>query len=187
MREMIGQVLFLQGGGSGAYEADRLLAADLKACLGSEYAVAYPKMPDEDKPVYEAWAAQITAWLAEVRGEAVLAGHSLGASFLIKYMAEQQPDRPIAGMFLLAPPFWGAEDWEVDEYVVRDELFAGLARVRRLFFYHSRDDRWVPYSHLDRYAGKLPHAVLRRYDGLGHQFDNDLSEVARDIRSVCAP
>jgi len=32
------------------------------------------------------------------------------------------------------------------------------------------------------YAAKLPRATIREFDGRGHQFNNDLSEVAADIR-----
>jgi hypothetical protein len=32
------------------------------------------------------------------------------------------------------------------------------------------------------YAAKLPQATIRVFDGRGHQFGNDLAEVAEDIR-----
>jgi hypothetical protein len=34
------------------------------------------------------------------------------------------------------------------------------------------------------YAEKLPKAVIREFDGRGHQFNNDMSEVAQDIKSL---
>jgi hypothetical protein len=39
----------------------------------------------------------------------------------------------------------------------------------------------VPFAHLALYAQKLPQATLREFDRRGHQFQNDLSEVAADI------
>ena len=42
------QVLFIQGGGKGAHEADNKLAVSLQDALGDEYNVVYPKMPEED-------------------------------------------------------------------------------------------------------------------------------------------
>ncbi len=38
-------VLFIRGGGQGAYEADALLAESLQEELGSTYDVRYPTMP----------------------------------------------------------------------------------------------------------------------------------------------
>jgi hypothetical protein len=50
-----------------------------------------------------------------------------------------------------------------------------------MFFYHSRDDGSVPYVHLALYKEKPPRAIVHEFDGRGHQFDDDLSEVAQDI------
>ena len=40
-------VLFVQGGGQGAYNEDAALAASLERALGGEYEVHFPRMPDE--------------------------------------------------------------------------------------------------------------------------------------------
>ena len=53
-----------------------------------------------------------------------------------------------------------------------------------MFFYHSRDDELVPFGHLALYAEKVPHARFRAFYGRGHQFDDDLSEVAHDIEGL---
>jgi hypothetical protein len=42
----------------------------------------------------------------------------------------------------------------------------------------------VPFSHLSLYAEAIPQAIVREYDGRGHQFRNDLSEVAVDIAGL---
>ena len=56
-------------------------------------------------------------------------------------------------------------------------------RMREYFFYHSRDDETVPFAHLALYAQKFPQATIRELNGRGHQLNNDLSEVAEDIKS----
>jgi len=53
-----------------------------------------------------------------------------------------------------------------------------------IFLYHSRDDEIVPFAHMAIYAKKLPQATIRKFNGRGHQFNNDLSEVAKDITSL---
>jgi uncharacterized protein len=50
-----GHVLFVHGGGEGAHEEDRKMAASLQDVLGTSYDVRCPKMPNEDRPEYEAW------------------------------------------------------------------------------------------------------------------------------------
>jgi pimeloyl-ACP methyl ester carboxylesterase len=53
-----------------------------------------------------------------------------------------------------------------------------------IFLYHSRDDEWVPFAHLAMFAERIPQAIIREFDGRGHQFNNDLSEVAEDIKGL---
>src|SRR5215211_5140419 len=149
------------------------------------YEVQCPKMPDdEDSPQYAAWRDRIASELAELGGEVSLVGHSQGASILLKYISEERTATPIAGMFLVAAPYWGVEDWDIDEYVLQEDFASKLPEGLPMFFYHSRDDEWVPFAHLALYAEKVPHARFRVFDGRGHQFDEDLSEVAHDIEGL---
>ncbi len=180
---MTKHVLFIHGGGAGAYEADKKLAKNLQGELGADYRVQYPQMPNEDRPEYELWKGQIAEELAALDGEVILVGHSLGASVLLKYLSEERLKRPALALFLLAAPYWGAEDWQVSEYALREDFASRLPELP-VFFYHSRDDAIVPFAHLDLYKKKLPQAAIRVLDGRGHQFDDDLSDVAADIRGL---
>ena len=175
------RVLFIHGGGEGAYEEDRKLAASLQDALGAVYDVRCPQMPDEDRPEYGAWRDRISQELAALSGEVILVGHSLGGSILLKYLSEEEAAKPVAGLFLVAAPYWGVEDWEVGEYALQEDFASKLLRGLPVFLYHSRDDGTVPFAHLALYAEKLPQATVQEFDGRGHQFDDDLSEVARDI------
>jgi len=174
-------VLFIHG--AGGYEEDKKMAANLRDVLGTAYEVRYPKMPDEDSPEYEAWKNQIAKELAAMDGEAILVGHSLGASVLLKYLSEERVEKPVAGLFLIATPYWRAEGWQL-EYALQEDFASKLPEGLPVFFYHSRDDEWVPFDHLALYAENLPRATVREFDGRGHQFNNDLSEVARDIQRL---
>ena len=178
------QVLFIQGGGAGAYEADGKLAAYLRDALGAEYNVLYPKMPNEERPEYEAWKAQISKEHAAVDGQVILVGHSLGGSILLKYLSEENVEEPIAGIFLIATPYWGPEDWQVDEYILHEGFASQLPKVPLIFFYHSRDDEVVPFAHLALYAEKLPQATVRELDGRGHLFNAGFPELVDDIKSL---
>jgi hypothetical protein len=178
------QVLFIHGGGQGAHEEDKKMAANLWDALGVAYTVRCPQMPNEDRPEYGAWKKQIAKEITALDGEVILVGHSLGGSILLEYVSEEQVEKPIAGIFLIAPPYWGSEDWEVGEYELRKDFESKLPEGLPVFFYHSRDDEWVPFAHLALYTAKLPRATIHELNGRGHQFNDDLSEVARDIRRL---
>jgi uncharacterized protein len=175
-------VLLIQGAGEDAYEEDEKLAASLRDALGDAYDVRYPKMPVS--PEYESWKEQIASELAALDGDVILVGHSLGASVLLKYLSEEKVEKPVSGLFLVASPYWGAEDWEVSEYALQDGFASRLPRELPVFLYHSRDDDVVPFAHLEMYTNKLAQATVHEFDGRGHQFNDDLSEVARDIQGL---
>ena len=181
------QVLFIHGAGEGAYAEDKQLAASLQRALGPEYDVHCPAMPDEENAPYALWRRQIEQELAVMPGPVVLSGHSIGASILMKYLSENEVPQPLAGIFLLATAFWGGDGWRYEGYE-KLALPAGFAaRIPQgtpLFLYHGRDDEVVPFAHLALFAEQLPQATVRALDGRGHQFNNDLSEVAADIRRL---
>ncbi len=176
-------VLFIQGGGEGAYAADKKLAASLQEWLGSAYQVHYPMMPNEADPEYEAYKTQIAKELTSLDGPTALVGHSMGGTVLLRYLTEEKVEKPIAGIFLVATPYWTAEDW-FDEHKLHKNLASPSHKTPPIFFYHSRDDHVVPFAHLAMYAAKLPQVTLHEFDGRGHQFNDDLSEVAADILSL---
>jgi serine hydrolase len=179
------QILFIQGGGAGAHKADGLLVAALRRAVGSAYDLRYPTMPHESDPDYQRWRTSIGKELAALADGAIIIGHSLGASFLLKYFSEEKVGKIIAGLFLIATPYWGARGWRYEGYervALREDFAAKLPRGTPVFLYHGRDDEIVPFAHLALYAEKLPQAVVRELDGCGHQLNNDLSEVAADIK-----
>lgn len=173
--ERMKQVLFIHGGGQGAYEEDEKLVANLRDVLGTGYDVQYPKMPHEDRPDYEAWSTQITTEFAALDDEVILVGHSVGGSILLQYLSEEMVEQPVAGLFLLAPPYWDA---------VENNIAAKFSHEIPLFVYHGRDDEVIPFEHLALYAEQLPQATIHEFDGRGHQFNNDLSAVAQDIKKL---
>jgi len=124
--QMKRQILFIQGGGSGAHKVDGELVAHLRSTLGASYEVRYPTMPKERDPDYKRWKGQIRKELAALEGDVILVGHSLGGSFLLKNLSEEKTEATIAGLFLIATPYWGGDGWRYEgfEAVALPEDFA---------------------------------------------------------------
>jgi hypothetical protein len=110
------QILFIQGGGEGAHKADESLVAYVRGALGAAYEVRYPTMPNEKIPDYQLWQARIRKELTVVAGDAILIAHSLGGSFLLKYLSEEEAETIIRGIFLIAVPYWGGNGWRYEGY-----------------------------------------------------------------------
>jgi serine hydrolase len=182
-------VLFIQGTGQGAHEEDKALVESLMAALGPEYVVHYPVMPNDGDAPYTQWKQHIESALASIPGPVILVGHSVGASVLMKRVSESKVEQPIAGMFLLATPFWGGDGWLYEGYedlALPHGFAARLPQGVSIFLYHCRDDATVPFAHLALYAHVLPRATVRARAAGGHQLNNDLSEVAQDIKTLPA-
>lgn len=179
--------LFIQGAGQGAYAADEKLVASLRQLLGPAYAIQYPAMPHEDDADYALWRVRIASELAAVNDRGLLLGHSVGASMLLKFLAETAVERTIGGIFLLAAPFWGGDGWRYEGFTrlaLPEGFAARLPEGVPVSLHHSRDNEIVPFAHLGLYARSMPRATLRALDGRRHQLNNDLSEVAGDIRGL---
>jgi predicted alpha/beta hydrolase family esterase len=179
-------VLFIQGAGDKRDpEGSAGLIAYLEERLGSGYQVRAPDMPDPEHPKYEAWGRAIDEELARLDDDALLVGHSLGGSMLLKSLAcRPASHRPVAGLFLVSTPFWGkSEDWML-EYALPDDFPSRLPPIGRTFLYHSRDDAEVPFAQLGQYEEKLPEATVRPVDGGEHSFTRGLPVLVDDLRAL---
>ncbi len=128
-------------------------------------------MPAPDEPAFDPWRERLEPELRTLENGALLVGHSLGGSVLLKVLAEGGGFPRIGGLFLVAAPFWGARGWTLDEFVLREGFADQLPEIPRVFVYHSRDDDTVPFSHLELYARALPQATARPLDEFGHLFE----------------
>ncbi len=120
-------------------------------------------MPNEEDADYETWKSVILQELADMGAGAVLVGHSIGASVLVRMLADQGPWPAIAGVFLIAGPFWHDHAfWRWDEAALPDDAADRYPQNVPLFLYHGESDEFVPVSHLDMYARSLPQGIVRR-------------------------
>jgi predicted alpha/beta hydrolase family esterase len=177
------QVLFIQGGGNGGYEADAKLAS-LQKALGKDYELNYPRMQTDEAAPDFGWLKQIGKEIGKLKDDVILVAHSFGASLLLKYLSENKVSKKIAGIFLMSVPFWsGKEDW-VQGLKLQEDFAGSLPKNSRIFFYHCRDDEEVSFDHLASYRHKLPVATFREIESGGHQLSNNLNLVAKDIKDL---
>jgi hypothetical protein len=176
------QILFIQGGGEGVHdEWDDKLFDDLRRGLGDGHEVRYPRMPGEDDPSCARWSAAIRREMAALNEGALVAGHSVGGTIMIHAIAEQPPERKLAGIVLIAAPFVGEGGWPGGDFRLPGDLGARLPQDVPVHIFHGLDDETAPPSHADLYARAIPQAQVHRLPGRNHQLNNDLSEVAQAI------
>jgi hypothetical protein len=179
-------LLFIQGGGGHSVhdEWDNQLVESLGEKLGPAYTIRYPRMPNEDDPEFASWQKTIRDEFETLDDTAVLAGHSIGATILLHTLADHPPTRPPAGIFLISMPFIGSGGWPSDEIPSDTELGTKLPARVPVYLYQGGADETVPVTHVKLYAEAIPQAIVRSLPGRDHQLDNDMSEVAADIRAL---
>lgn len=182
---MTKQVLFIQGGGEAVHdEWDNKLVASLERELGPEYEIRYPSMPNEADPNYALWKAALKKEFASLSDAAILVGHSVGATILINVLAEEPSGSAPSGIFLISAPFVGKGGWPSEDIKPISDLGARLHKRSRIYLYHGNEDDTAPFGHVDLYEKAIPQAIVRRLAGRDHQLNQDMSEVAADIRQL---
>jgi pimeloyl-ACP methyl ester carboxylesterase len=112
----------------------------------------------------------------------------VGGPIVLRYLAEEHAPGPITALFFVAAPFfgpggWSADDLDIGELVQRKNFVSQVTETVPVFFYHNRDDSVVPFAHLELYKKQLPRAAFRAFDRGGHQFNDGLDALVRDIKS----
>ena len=178
-------VLVIHGAGEPRRRGRRVFWEPLLGdALGPAYRVRAPRMPDPEHPDDRAWRDRIAQLVSEA-DHPVLVGHSFGASTLLRFVAQAEPQPDFRGLFLVATPFWGKD---FPDFALTAEHLRRLQAMSPLFFYQSADDPIVGLTHFQKYQQSLPHAVFRRLDGRGHEFDQEtFPELVADIRSIARP
>jgi predicted alpha/beta hydrolase family esterase len=179
--------LFVQGGGGeNAHDAwDSKLVESLRRELDSDnYEIRYPRMPNEADPRYDSWKMALRNELEKIDHGAIVVGHSIGATILAHSLADEPPKRPPAGIFLVSMPFIGDGGWPSDDIRTVPDLGSRLPRASAVFLYQGSSDATVPPAHVELNAQAIPQAMVRKLAGRDHQLNNDMSEVAADIRKL---
>lgn len=145
---------------------------NLPIALGEAFEVIAPQMPCQWNVKYEEWAIWFGRVVPFLRDGVVLVGHSLGANFLVKYLAENMLPVKVESLHLVAGCFGTAGGFDLPESLKRVSGQAG-----RVFIYHSHDDPVVPFTDAERYIEMLPEARLIAFDNKGHFCQEDFPEL----------
>jgi len=160
------------------------LIKSLSQSLGNGYRLHHPPMPEPENPRYIEWKMTLQSSLPVGGNKVALIGHSLGGSVIVKYLSEGLCQMPLAGLFLVGTPYWGTRGWAMEEFMFQENFQSKLPHIDKIFIYHSRHDKWVPYSHGQFYVKALEGSLLRSVDGDDHEFNEGLPVLVNDIQDL---
>jgi len=117
--------------------------------------------------------------------EIVLIGHSLGGTFLVKYLSENIIHKTIMATILVAAPFDDEGKGESLASFALSSLFAKFTKqCQRIYLIQSKDDPVVPFEHIKKYRRALPNAETMIFDNRGHFNQETFPEIIRLIKKL---
>jgi predicted alpha/beta hydrolase family esterase len=156
---------------------------NLEGNLGQGYEVILPEMPNAFNAKYVEWELWFNKLVPFFADEVVLVGHSLGGTFLAKYLAENIMPKKIRAVFLISPAHDADDaDYSMADFILPEHLDKISEQSNHILIYHSQDDPVVPFKDLSKFKKQLPKATIRIFTDRGHFNQEHLPELAVDIK-----
>lgn len=154
----------------------------LRRRLGSGYEIVLPIMPNKTNAQFGEWKIWFEKFFPYLNDEVILIGHSLGGTFLAKYLSENQFPKKIKAVFLVGAVYdLDSEDYSLVSFVLPEKL---NLQTENTMIYHSKDDPVVSFSALEQFKKALPHAQTRIFEDRGHFNQEEFPELAEDILNL---
>lgn len=151
----------------------------------NNYEVMLPEMPSGNNAKYSEWKI----WFEKIipflnNKDVIFVGHSLGGTFLAKYLSENEFKHGIKQLHLVAAVYDYEDEWEqLGDFRIKED-FPGLLSDRdiSIHLYHSHDDDLVPFEEMEKFHQKLPQAEIHAFNDQGHFLGNDFPELFEAIQ-----
>ncbi|KKT15251.1 MAG: hypothetical protein UW76_C0021G0006 [Parcubacteria group bacterium GW2011_GWF2_44_8b] len=154
----------------------------LRQGLGGGHEVILPIMPNKTNARFDEWKIWFEKFTPFLHDGAILIGHSLGGTFLAKYLSENRFPKKIKAVFLVGAVFSKDNDgFPLVSFTLPTNL---NLQTETIYLYHSKDDSVVPFSALEQYKKALPNAQIRIFEDRGHFNQEEFPELAQDILNL---
>lgn len=135
---------------------------------------------------YEAWKIMFEKMFPYLRENVVLVTTSLGSTFILKYLGENDFPVRIKKLFFIAPAIADTPDEKLGTFEFNIDLV--YSRVQRftdnIYIYHSRDDDCVPFEQGLELHSYFPDSIFREFNNRGHFYkEAELPEIIEDIKN----
>ena len=147
------------------------------------YEVYAPIMPSKNNAKYIEWKIWFEKLIPFLNENVILIGHSLGGTFLGKYLSENKLPINIKQLHLVAAVY----DYEDNIEQLADFKIQEFPKnffennIENIHIYHSTDDTIVPFSESKKYHEHLPKSQLHVFSNRFHFLDETFPELFENI------
>ncbi len=151
------------------------------------YACALP-MPTPEAPVKNEWVKTIKEAVQENYSEAILVGHSLGSSAILRYL-ETIGDNAVSGAILASGPYTSTRE-QIDSFYDTPFDFEKIKKACKKFVViHGDNDPFVSFDHAEKFSKSLDCELISIKNG-GHLNGGsgcfELPEVLEEVLKLTA-
>ena len=158
---------------------------NLQEELGSDFDVVKLQMPNKMNAKYSEWKIYFEKYAPLFNDEIILIGHSLGGIFLAKHLSENEFQKKIKAVILVAPPFTTeGMDESLGDFEPLGLLGKLSKQVGKIYLLFSKDDPIVPFNQLEEYKTALPSAEVIAFENKEHFGQESFPELLDLIKSI---
>ncbi len=153
--------------------------------LGENYEVISPTMPIKHNADYEAWKIWFERYVEFIEKEVILIGHSLGGTFVLKYLSENSFSKRISQLHLIAPAVF-------DDGLTSEKLLTFSFDITKIniisdicsdiHLWASKDDDCVSFENSERVKENLPSIEFHVFEDKKHFNDPTFPELLEVIK-----
>lgn len=152
--------------------------------LWENFFVLNPEMPNKDFASYYEWKIMFEKTFFYLEDEIILLWHSMWATFLTKYLNENNFPVKIKKIILIAGAFKDIP-WDVIWDFNFDKNLEQFKKLEeKIIFFHSKDDNIVPYSHLEHFRKIFPDSEFHIFKNKGHFINETFKELIEVIKKI---
>ena len=138
--------------------------------------VLLPDFPNKQNADYTEWKIYFEKLLTLLGDDVQLAGYSLGAMFLAKYLHESPLSKPVRRLVLVSPCYNDESVEDLGSFQVTSAT--GLEKsAKEIHLFHSQDDPVVPFAELAKFQRDLPTATVHIFENRNHFFQPTFPEL----------
>ncbi len=153
--------------------------------LSNNFEFIRPTMPNKYNAKYTEWKIWFEKVLNYAKDNFILIGHSLGGTFLIKYLSENEIDKKIERLFLVSSALNDSKsgEYQLDTFAINKSLVASLTqKADEIVLIHSKNDTVVPFEDFEELTQLLPDANTMIFNDRGHFLQNEFPELVEYIK-----
>lgn len=63
---------------------------------------------------------------------------------------------------MIAAPYKVKEgEWGTDKFALKVDFYSSLPNMQNIYLYHSKDNQWVSFTHMNQWSEKIANSVVR--------------------------